>query len=85
MTRLQSHHSDAAVAHRPSGESAGIDPAVIRRGHHDAAEVIKGYSVSDVYNLDETGLFFRMLPDRSLTTKDTRAQQLLRWVTVWPQ
>ena len=52
------------------GESAGVDPAVIRRGRQDAAEVIKGYSLRDVYNLDETGLFFRMLPDRSLTTKD---------------
>lgn len=52
------------------GESAGVDPTVIRPGRQDAAELIKGYSLRDVYNLDETGLFFRMLPDRSLTTKD---------------
>ena len=52
------------------GESAGVDPAVISRGRQYAAEVVKEYSLRDVYNLDETGLFFRMLPDRSLTTKD---------------
>jgi len=49
---------------------AGVDPAVIRRGRHDTAEVMKDYSRRDVYNLDETGLFFSMLADRSLTTKD---------------
>lgn len=52
------------------GESAGVDPTVISNGRDQASKLIKDYALRDVYNLDETGLFFRMLPDRSLTTKD---------------
>ena len=52
------------------GESAGVDPGVIAKGKEQAQRVIKDFALSDVYNLDETGLFFRMLPDRSLTAKD---------------
>ena len=37
-----------------SGESPGID-------------MIAKYGQRDVYNMDETGLYYRMLPDRSLT------------------
>ncbi len=28
-----------------------------------------GYSLKDIYNLDETGLFYRSLPDKSLTIR----------------
>ena len=28
------------------------------------------YSPEDVYNIDEMGLFYQMLPDRSITSKD---------------
>jgi len=52
------------------GESAGVDPNVISRGRLQAAQWIKDYALCDVYNLDETGLFYRMPPDRSLTTAD---------------
>ena len=52
------------------GESAGVDSDILDRGRVNAARVIKDFELRDVYNLDETGLFFRMLPDRSLTTTD---------------
>jgi len=52
------------------GESAGVYPAVIRHGCHDAAEVMKTQSLRDAHNLDESGLFFRMPANRSLTTED---------------
>jgi len=32
--------------------------------------LLKDYSLKDVYNLDETGQFYRMMPDRSLRTAD---------------
>ena len=52
------------------GESAGVDPEVISHGRERAINWIKVYTLQDVYNLGETSLFFRMLPDRSLTTAD---------------
>jgi hypothetical protein len=52
------------------GESAGVDPVIISDGRLQARQWIAQYQLCDVYNLDETGLFFRMLPDRSLTTTD---------------
>ncbi len=30
---------------------------------------LQGYELKDIYNLDETGLFYRSLPDRSLGMK----------------
>ena len=51
-----------------SGESAGIDEGIIREGRARAKTAVGNYRLCDVYNMDETGLFYRMLPDRTLTT-----------------
>lgn len=50
------------------GES--VDPEFLERGISEVCDVIKDYAPCDVFNMDETGLFFSMIPDRSLTTKD---------------
>ncbi|XP_030007197.1 tigger transposable element-derived protein 6-like [Sphaeramia orbicularis] len=50
-----------------SGESAGIDPEAIDAGWRKAKTVIAKYKPEDVFNMDETGLYYRMLPDRTLT------------------
>ncbi|XP_030006278.1 tigger transposable element-derived protein 6-like [Sphaeramia orbicularis] len=50
-----------------SGESAGIDPEMIDEGRRKAKTVIAKYKPEDVFNMDETGLYYRMLPDRTLT------------------
>ena len=52
------------------GESASVDPEFLERGISEIRDVIKDYAPCDVFNMDETGLFFSMIPDRSLTTKD---------------
>jgi len=54
-----------------SGESAGIDAALINDGRKKAADAIKNFELHNVFNIDETGLFYRLLPDRSLTTSDS--------------
>ena len=33
--------------------------------------IIQGYELSDVFNCDETGLFFRVLPDKTLAVKES--------------
>lgn len=32
--------------------------------------VLKQYAPQDIYNMDETGLFFRMIPDKTMAFKD---------------
>lgn len=44
--------------------------AVVETGIEKARRVISNYSPHNVFNMDETGLFYQMLPDRSLTTSE---------------
>ena len=37
-------------------------------------EVVKGYEPRDIWNMDETGVFFRALPERGLVEKKTKAK-----------
>ena len=52
-----------------SGKSAGVNPDVIKSDIEKAQEIIRNYSLWDVYNMDGTGLFFAMIADQSLTTR----------------
>ena len=69
LHRFKARHNISQ--HVLSGEGASVSPQVISDGREKAADVIKSYAPKDVFNMDETGLFFRMMPDRSLTTKDS--------------
>ena len=55
-------------SHVISGESAGVDRALIDTGRKEAIRKMEAFAPKDELNRDETGLFFRMLPDRSLST-----------------
>ena len=57
-------------SHVISGESAGVDRALIETGRKEAIRKMEAFAPNDVLNIDETGLFFRMLPDRSLSTAE---------------
>ena len=50
------------------GEASSVDPIVVSSGREDLKRLLSQYSPKDVYNIDETGLFFCMPPSRSLTT-----------------
>ncbi|XP_056017299.1 tigger transposable element-derived protein 6-like [Ostrea edulis] len=68
LTRFKQRHGISSRI--ISGESTGIDVSLITDGRKEAIEVMKNYDLKDIYNIDETGLFYRMLPDRSLSTSD---------------
>ncbi|KAG0430775.1 Tigger transposable element-derived protein 6 [Dictyocoela muelleri] len=53
-----------------SGESSSVDPIVLSDWFLKIPEIIKDYDKRDIYNLDETALFYRMLPGRSLSRKN---------------
>ena len=56
---------------RAYGEGDSVDPEAVKKSMEDVIQSIKdgNYSLGDIYNADETGLFFRMSPLKTLATK----------------
>ena len=48
------------------GESASVDSTTVEEWKKRLPTLIDSYSTENVYNADETGLFFKLLPDRSM-------------------
>ena len=52
-----------------SGESADVDSAVVEDWSKRLSSICSGYKLEDIFNADETGLFYRAMPTRSLVVK----------------
>lgn len=53
------------------GEASLVNSEVISQWlSGDAKEILETYAAKDIFNGDETGLFWRMMPSRSYVTKD---------------
>ena len=52
-------HSEAALADMEGAEDHMVE----------LQEIVKPYPLKDVYNIDETGLFWKAIPDTTLATK----------------
>ena len=52
-----------------SGEAADVDPSVVSDWGERLKTISQGYALKDIFNADETGLFYRALPTRSLVVK----------------
>lgn len=57
------------VFRKVCGESASVDNDVCVQWKDTLAEVTGGYKPEDIYNADETALFFKCLPDKTLSFK----------------
>jgi len=53
------------------GESRDMDQQIVSSWIASLPHIIAGYEMKDIFNCDETGLFFRSMPDRSLVQKGT--------------
>lgn len=51
------------------GESAEVNQDVVSDWKSRLSVITSGYCDSDIYNMDETGLFFKAIPDKTLTVK----------------
>jgi hypothetical protein len=51
------------------GESADVDQSVVDDFRSKLGTLVANYKPEDVFNADETGLFFRTLPDKTLGVK----------------
>jgi len=47
------------------GDSNSVDPEVVIKWEKDLEGNLKDYKAEDIYNLDETALFYRLLPNKS--------------------
>ena len=47
------------------GESAGEDPQVCDQWKEQLPRLSAGYKMEDIWNVDETGIFFRSVPTKS--------------------
>ncbi len=55
-----------------SAESAQVDSVTLEEWKRRLPTLLESYPETDVYNADEAGLFFKLLPDRSMVlSKDT--------------
>ncbi|XP_046661293.1 tigger transposable element-derived protein 4-like [Homalodisca vitripennis] len=52
-----------------TGESASVDDNVCTEWSQKLPDLVKGYKPDDIFNADETGLFYQCLPDKTLTFK----------------
>ena len=52
------------------GEAGAVDIAAVESEIQKIRELIKEYGEEYVYNMDETGLFFKLLPNRSYVKKE---------------
>ena len=60
---------------RRFGENGSIDPTIISNALPDLHEATRNYSLDDIYNMDENGLFFRMQAGHSLATKQLEGRK----------
>ena len=50
------------------GEAGGVNAETLSTGRQQLRDLLGRYRLADVYNFDETGLFYRLEPNRTLAT-----------------
>lgn len=55
-----------------SGESGGVDQKAASDWKNNLVEWIQDRNAKDIFNVDETGLFYKCTPDKTLTLKNER-------------
>lgn len=51
------------------GESSSVDENIVEEWTVVVKQICEGYDSKNIYNLDETGLFFRALPDKTMSLR----------------
>ena len=56
------------------GESGEVQEQTIESWMERLREICIGYRLQDIWNMDETGCFFRALPDKTFSERDKRCK-----------
>ncbi|GBN66044.1 Tigger transposable element-derived protein 4 [Araneus ventricosus] len=76
VEKFKNRHSLAT--HALSRESASVNEGTVEQWKEDLATLVNGYEPKNIYNCDKTGLFYKLMPDRTLTFKGEPCQAQLR-------
>ena len=57
-----------------AGEDGEVNAETLKSWAERLPEIVKGYELKYIWNADETGLFWRALPDKSLSVKKGRCK-----------
>jgi hypothetical protein len=61
--------------HRRFGKSGATDTEIIEESLPRICTILDKYALADIYNMDETGLFYRMQADNSLATRRLKGRK----------
>ena len=73
MERFKKRHR--ILLHKVHGESNEVNLADVEKSREELHCIISEYELSDVYNMDETGLFYRLEPDATLATRPVKGKK----------
>lgn len=59
------------VGMRVAGEAASVDLDVVNNYRATLPKILENFAADDIYNADETALFFKCLPSKTLAYKGT--------------
>ena len=72
LDKFQKRYNISSKIITGESESACLDQ--VENGRKKLQELIAAFNLENVYNADETGLFFRLGPNKTLATKNDRAK-----------
>lgn len=67
LDRWKTRHS--VKGFKVCGESGGVSSETVEDYKQRLPEILQEYDSKDIFNCDETGLYFRALPDKTLSDK----------------
>ena len=73
LKRFKKRHG--ILLHKVHGESNEVNLADIEKSREELRCIISEYELSDVYNMDETGLFYRLEPNATLATGPVKGKK----------
>jgi hypothetical protein len=56
------------------GEKAGTDENAVNHWKQNLPNIIQGYDIRDIWNVDETGLFWKGVPNRNLVLQGEKCK-----------
>ncbi|GFU97726.1 tigger transposable element-derived protein 6 [Trichonephila clavipes] len=66
---------DGIVFKKMCGESSSVDINVCSKWQNSLSDLIKEYEPRNIFNTDETGLFFKCLPEKTFTFKKEKCHR----------
>ena len=73
LNRFKTRHS---ISHAViSGESGSVDEDVVESWKLRLPAITAGYATRNIYHMDESGMFYRALPDKTLKERKTECKR----------